>query len=111
MDKILKKIYDRLDDKQAEDIIILDVKGITSIADYFVIASADNERKVKSLANEVDELLEENDFALKSKEGMDTARWILMDYGDIIIHLFKDEERDFYKIEKIWKDAINVEIN
>ena len=69
MKEILEKIYNRLDDKQAEDILFLDVKGITSITDCFIIASADNERKVKALANEVEDLFEENGYEIKSKEG------------------------------------------
>lgn len=111
MQEILKILYDKLDDKQAEDIVILDVKNITSIADYFVIASADNERKVKAIADEAEECLEKNGLVVKSKEGFDTSKWILLDFGDIIVHIFKNEERDFYNIEKIWKDAINVTPN
>lgn len=111
MKDILQKVYDKLDDRQAEDILFLEVKGITSITDYFIIASADNERKVKSLANEVEDCLEENGYEIKSKEGLDTAKWVLLDYGDVIVHIFKNDERDFYNIEKIWKDAINVTPN
>lgn len=111
MKELLSKIYDKLDEKQAEDIVLLDVRGITPIADYFVIASADNERKVKSMANELDDFIEKNGLPLRSKEGMDTSRWILLDYGDIIVHLFQEEERDFYNIEKIWKDGINITPN
>lgn len=111
MKDLLQKVFNKLDEKQAEDILFLDVKGITSITDYFIIASADNERKVKSLANEVEDCFENDGYVIKSKEGLDTAKWILLDYGDIIVHVFKNDERDFYNIEKIWKDAINVTPN
>lgn len=108
MNTILKIVNDALEDKQAEDILFLDVKGITPLTDYFVIASADNERKVKSIANEIDECMSKNGYVIKSKEGFDTAKWILLDYGDLIVHVFKNDERDFYNIEKIWKDAIDI---
>ena len=100
-----------LDEKKGTDIVIIDIRNKASFADYFVIASADNERKVKSMANELDDFIEKNGLPLRSKEGMDTARWILLDYGDIIVHLFQEEERDFYNIEKIWKDGINITPN
>lgn len=111
MNEILKGIFDQLEEKQAEDIMILDVQKITSIADYFVIASADNERKVKAIADAVEEYVEKNDMMIRAKEGMSTAKWILMDFGSIIIHIFKNDERDFYNIEKIWKDGINITPN
>lgn len=108
MRELLENLYRELDEKQAEDITIIDVKEITSISDYFVIAGADNVRKVKAIADHVEEFLKKEDLQLRAKEGTDSARWILLDFGNLIIHLFENEERDYYNIEKIWKDGINI---
>lgn len=105
---MLETIYKQLDEKQAEDVLILEIGKLSSIADYFVIASADNERKVKAISDAIEDELTKEGIEPKVKEGLDTSRWILLDYGDIIVHVFKDEERDFYNIEKIWKDATNI---
>ena len=108
MRDILNTIYKQMDEKQAEDARILNVSNITSIADYFVICSADNERKVKSIADAIEDELARQGTEPRFKEGFDTSRWNLLDYADIIVHVFKDEERDFYNIEKIWKDAADI---
>lgn len=108
MRELLYKLYEELDNKQAEDIMLIDVKGITSITDYFVIASADNERKVKAIADHAENFLELNNLMLKAKEGADSAKWILLDFGSVVIHVFENEERNYYNIEKIWKDGINI---
>lgn len=108
MKEMLKTIYKQIDDKQGEDIKVLNVGEITSIAEYFVIASADNERKVRAIANAVEDELAKAGIEPKLKEGIQASNWILLDYADIIVHIFKDEERDYYKIEKIWKDAVDL---
>ncbi len=108
MKELLEKLYEELDNKQAEDILMLDIKSITSICDYFVIASADNTRKVKAIADHVEDFLKNHDIEIKAKEGIDAAKWILLDCGNIIIHIFENEERDYYNIEKIWKDGIDI---
>lgn len=108
MKELLTALYKELDDKQAEDIMMIDVKNITSICDYFVIASADNVRKVKAIADHAEDFLKSNDLELRAKEGTDSAKWILLDFGNIILHIFENEERDYYNIEKIWKDGINI---
>lgn len=108
MKELLTALYKELDDKQAEDIMMIDVKNITSICDYFVIASADNVRKVKAIADHAEDFLKNNDLELRAKEGIDSAKWILLDFGNIILHIFENEERDYYNIEKIWKDGINI---
>ncbi|MDO5096521.1 MAG: ribosome silencing factor [Peptostreptococcaceae bacterium] len=108
MRELLTALYKELDDKQAEDIMMIDVKNVTSICDYFVIASADNVRKVKAIADHAEDFLKANDLELRAKEGTDSAKWILLDFGNIILHIFENEERDYYNIEKIWKDGINI---
>lgn len=105
---ILKNIEEQLEEKQAEDVIILDISKISSISEYFIIASADNERKVKAIANHIEEYLCSNGFNIKVKEGFESAKWILLDFGDIIIHIFDNEEREYYNLEKIWRDGIKI---
>lgn len=108
MIEILNDLYRQLDDKQAEDIIVLDVQGLTSISDYFVIASADNPRKVKAIADHVEKFMAENNISVKFKEGLDSSKWILLDFSNIIVHIFENEEREYYNLERIWKDGINI---
>lgn len=105
----LKKIYEVLDKKLAEDIIILKIDNVSTITDYFVIASAPSDRQVKSLEENVDYELSKLGEEPKSVEGRTTAKWILMDYNDVIVHIFKDDEREFYNIERLWKDALVID--
>ncbi len=100
MEKLLQELYQEMDSKHAEDIVMIDIKGITSIADYFVIAGADNTRKAKAIADHVEEFLEKNGYQAKTKEGLDSAKWILLDFGSIIVHVFENEERYFPSLKK-----------
>lgn len=100
-----KAAYKALDDKMAVDIKVLEIKGISSLADYFVIASGNNPNQLRAMADEVDEQLFKAGFRLKHSEGMTSKNWILMDFGDIVVHLFNKEDRGFYNIERIWGDA------
>lgn len=104
-DNILSKIVKHIDDKLGRDIIVLDLEGLSTLCDYFVIASASSTRQAKAIADEIQKELEMEEIHLFHKEGYDTARWILLDYGDIVIHIFFKEDREFYNIEGIWKDA------
>ncbi len=108
---LVYEIVKSIDDKLGEDIRVLELSDISSICDYFVIAGASSARQVKSISDEVeDKLAELNVFPLH-KEGYQTGGWILMDYGDIVIHLFHEEERAFYNLERIWKDATVINID
>ncbi len=100
-----KAAFKALDDKQAVDIKVLEIKDISSLADYFVIASGNNPNQLRAMADEVDEQLFKAGFRLKHSEGMTSKNWILMDFGDIVVHLFNKEDRGFYNIERIWGDA------
>lgn len=91
--------------KKAKDTIILDLKGITTIADYFVICSGENTTQVRAIADNVRTELKENAIKPLSVEGLDHAHWILLDYGDIIVHIFLEETRAYYELEKLWLDA------
>lgn len=95
-----------LDDKKATNIEILDVKNRTSLSEYFVIASCQSTVQVRACIDEVEEQLEKEGVMLLHKEGYSTGSWILMDYGDIVVHVMLQEIREFYGIEKLW-DAVS----
>jgi ribosome-associated protein len=98
------------DDKGASDVVILDVSGILGICDCFVIASARNTRLVAAVAEEIEEQLWlGHDIKPASTEGLDARRWVLMDYGDVIVHVFLDEERAYYRLERLYGDAPRIE--
>jgi ribosome-associated protein len=84
---------------------ILDLQGLSSIADYFVICSADSDMQVKAIADEVDDKLRDIGIKCHFKEGYTTLNWVLLDYFDVIVHVFKKDAREFYNLEKLWGDA------
>ena len=94
-----------LDQKKALDIVIIDIGTKSSFADYFVIASASNENHIKALADSLEEDLLKQDYVCKHVEGYHTAEWILIDYADVVVHLFLKENRTFYQLERIWQDG------
>jgi len=99
------KIAALLDNKKANDIKILEVKELTIITDYFVICSADSTTQVKALTEHLEETMNLEGFKLFGIEGVSNARWILMDYGDVIVHIFLEETRRYYDLERLWLDA------
>ena len=96
---------DALEDKKAEDIKVLDLKGISNIADCFVIASGANVNQLRAMASNVEEQLFKAGVKLHHSEGYNGATWILLDYGELLIHLFNREQREFYSLERVWADA------
>lgn len=108
--ELLEAAVRAADLKRAEDIIALDVENVSLLADYFMICHGTNVRQVEAIANEVIEKVEEKGGVLKRVEGMDSARWILIDFGDLVIHVFMEDERSFYNLEKLWSDAPAVEL-
>jgi len=98
-----------LEEKKAKDIKILDISDVSVLADYFIIASGNNRNQVQAMADETEEKLFKAGFQPKQVEGYQTANWILMDYQDIIIHIFDEENRLFYDLERIWRDGSLVE--
>ena len=98
-----------LDSKKALDVTIIDLAEASGFADYFVIASAGNIRLLSALADEVEDKLAEKEIFINHKEGENSSGWILLDYGDIIVNLFTEEQRQRYNIEKIWGDCIRVD--
>ena len=109
--EMVKLAYAALEDKKAKDITVLDIGKVTVIADYFIIASGDNERQVSALTDSVDEALGRAGFEKRSIEGYATRRWVLMDYGDVVIHIFNTEDRLFYDLERIWRDGKRVTLS
>ncbi len=98
-----KLAYDALADKKGQDIQVIDIQNISVIADYFVIAGGDSVNQVQAMADEVQEVLGRAGFECRSLEGYQTANWILLDYGDVIVHVFHKEYRSFYDLERIWR--------
>ncbi|MEE1224976.1 MAG: ribosome silencing factor [Clostridia bacterium] len=94
-----------LDDKKASQIEILDVKEQTSLADYFIIASCQSTVQVRACADEVEEKMQESGEDVRHTEGYRNGSWILMDYGDVIVHVMQQEMREFYAIERLWDDV------
>lgn len=101
------KIAKILDDKGATDIQILEVGHMTSITDFFVVASGRNVQFVHTLADDLEDKLAEEDILPRRKEGKNGSRWIVLDYAHVIVHLFHPEERQFYNIERLWQDGTN----
>ena len=107
--EMAQMIAETLSAKKAMDVIIIDISPKSSFADYFVMASAGNERQLEALKDHIEDLLEPQEIFPKSVEGKRESGWILMDYGDVIIHIFDRENRLFYDLERIWKDGKRIE--
>ena len=95
--------------KQAESVAILDVHGLLVITDFFVIASGETERQVKTIVKEVEKALRDLGRKPVRREGETEGRWVLLDYVDIVVHVFADEEREYYDLERLWRDAPRVD--
>ncbi len=104
-----KIAVEALKDKKAIDVKVLDITGVTVIADYFIIASGSNTNQVQAMADNVEEALGKAGFEPKQIEGYRAANWILMDYNDIIIHIFSEQDRMFYDLERIWRDGVSID--
>lgn len=98
------------DEKKAEDIVVLNMKGISLVTDYFVICHGNSERQVQAIANEIKEQVHKKGFPVKKLEGFEDARWILVDLGDVVVHVFHRDERTYYNLERLWGDAPVVQI-
>lgn len=107
---MVKIAYDALDDKLAEDIKIIDIRSISVLADYFIIADGNNKNQVQAMVDNVQVELFKAGYEMKQMEGYREGNWILLDFGDIIIHIFDKENRLFYDLERIWKDGKEVSI-
>jgi ribosome-associated protein len=96
-------------DKKAHDILVLNMRDVLAITDYFVICSGNTDRQVKSIQEAVEERLKAKGSKPARREGVQHRRWVLLDYIDVVVHIFRQEEREYYEIERLWKDAPGVE--
>jgi len=103
--KIAQAIAKIADDKKAKDIVVLDLKNLSAFTDYFVICSGASDRQVKTIAGAIEMELKKKDINPLGMEGYETGHWVLVDYGDVVAHVFYDDERHFYQLEKLWADA------
>ena len=99
-----------LEDRKAEDVKIIDIREISPVADYFVIADGTNQNQIQAMRDACEEALYKAGLKTKQIEGNSSSTWILMDYGDIIVHLFSKEDRLFYDLERIWRDGKIVDV-
>lgn len=107
-DELAHKIIDALSEKQAEDILLLDIREVASFADYFVLASAGTSRQMDAVIDSVEKALAGEKVKPMGREGNSESGWVLLDYGDVILHLFAPEERAYYDLEGLWHTAVPV---
>ena len=96
-------IAELLENKKADDIVILDVRDLTIVSDYFIVAGASNVNHVRTLAEEVEDKLGQVGLQPLRTEGREEGRWVVLDYGDVLVHIFHAKEREFYQLERLWK--------
>ncbi len=109
--EMVKLAVQALEDKKGEDIKVIDITGVSVLADYFIIASGTNKNQVQALVDNVDETLGRAGYEAKQMEGYATANWVLLDYSDIIVHVFDSENRLFYDLERIWRDGKTISLD
>lgn len=109
--EMTKEIVNILDNKKADDIQAIKVDDVTVMADYFVIASTTNTSHVKSLVDEVEFVLKQKGIMPKHIEGYQHANWIVLDYSDVIVHIFLEETREYYGLDRLWSDGTVLDIN
>ncbi|MBI9071976.1 MAG: ribosome silencing factor [Melioribacteraceae bacterium] len=108
---LVDEIAELILSKKGYDIKVLDLRKLASFADDFIICSADSDTQVKAISDEIDKSLRKQGIKCYHKEGTDSLNWVLLDYFDIVVHVFKKESREFYNLEKLWGDAPVREIN
>ena len=99
-----------IDDKKGQDIKVIDIHNVSVIADYFVIASGNSSTQTKTLAEEVEYQLSLEGIEPERKEGFNGSNWIILDYGDVVVHVFYKETRDYYQLERLWSDGERIDI-
>ena len=109
--KMARIAWEALDERKGEDIKIIDISEISVLADYFIIANGTNENQVKAMVQNVEDKLAQNGFEAKQREGYGLGNWVLLDFGNIIVHVFDKENRLFYDLERIWRDGKTIEVD
>ena len=105
------KIAELAIDKKASNTVVLELKDLSSIGDYFVICSGENTAQIKAIAESIDDYFSKQKIFPIGREGLDRAQWVLIDYGDIVVHIFTEDKRDYYGLEKFWMDAPRILLN
>jgi len=108
-DQLMRAVVGGAEDKKAHDIVALNLQGISLVADYFVICHGNSDTQVLAIADEIRKRAEQGGFRVRI-EGLGTARWVLIDMGDVVAHVFHKDEREYYHLERLWSDAKAVEI-
>ena len=106
--EIARKAVEAAGEKQASDIVLLDVSKICTFADYFVVCSGESERQLKAIGDEIEQTLKKHGARSIHQEGTSSSGWLLYDYGDVLIHIFAPAERDFYQLDELWSQATQV---
>lgn len=109
-DELMNVVVGAAEDKKAMNVMALNLKGITLLADFFVICHGNSDVQVQAIATEVKKRAEESGIHVRRTEGYDSARWVLVDLGDVVVHVFHRDEREYYNIERLWSDAKVVEL-
>lgn len=109
--ELLETVVKAADSKRAEEIVALDVANVSLLADYFVIMQANSERQVKAIADEIEERVAAAGVQVRDIEGKNAANWVLLDFGDVVVHVFRTETRQFYNLEKLWAEAPLVDVS
>jgi len=104
------ELHGALDKKFAQDIVLLDLRQVSTVADFFIIATGASRPQMEALAETSKEILAKHDIPLHHIEGLKAGEWVLLDFGGVIVHLFDKENRDFYKLERVWGDAKMIEL-
>lgn len=107
--ELARKIVDLASEKQAADLVLLDIREVSVIADYFVICSGSSDRQIKAISDDITEALAREDGTRPlHKEGKPASGWVLLDFGDVVVHIFSPAEREFYRLDKLWSEAVPV---
>ncbi len=109
--EMVKLIHKAMDDKKAEDIKIIDISDVSTIADYFIICSGANSSQLEAIIDNITETLGRAGYESKRTEGGRNSGWVLIDYGDVVVHIFSKEDRLFYDLVRIWRDGKSIDIN
>ena len=105
---LAQRIADLLSDRQAEDIVLMDISKVSTFTDYFVIATANNPRQMNALIESLDRDLRDDGIRPRRKEGAPDSGWVLIDFGDAIVHLFSKEQRAYYQLETLWAQGVSI---
>ena len=111
MEEYCKVAVAALEDRKAEDVRVIDIREVSTVADYFILATGSNQNQIQAMRDACDEALYRAGMTVRQVEGNSNSTWILMDYGDIIVHIFSREDRLFYDLERIWSDGKEVNIS